>query len=735
DILDNNTAAQHGSTVPFGTYIIGSPTPAVTVRSNATPAEPSTNGSFQLTLNETPASDVTVTYSLTGTAQENTDYTDASAGSVVISSGTTTADVVINIIDDNEEDANETIIITLQSANNGYATNNASATLTITDDETTAFVPIYTIQGSGTASPLVNQNVTTRGVVTATYFGTEQMGGFFIQDATGDGDTNTSDGIYVFCNSNDCQNLSVGDEITMDATVQEFFDATQLSNVSNVSVLSSRLMLPPPTIVTFDGSPINFEALEGMLVQYAGRLYVSDVFEAGRFGDITLSPNAPLTQPTQVIDPNDATASGTTTTGNSNAAAIATQTTLNANNQMVLSDGQTAENPTNLPFFFSTEGTVRIGSSVNELTGIIHYSFSEYRLEPLDDTHPLQSQTFDHVARPAVPNLSNADVVISAFNVLNYFNGDGQGGGFPTSRGASTFSEFQRQEAKIVAALNAMNADIVGLNELENDGTGSTSAIQQLVDALNAVAGANTYAFVDDSSVPHTSDQIRNGIIYQPARVTPIGTPFTSSGTVYSRKPVAQRFRINADNTEIIYIINHFKSKGCVGAAGADADQNDGQACYNDRRRNQALDLMSFINSLGADEKIIAMGDYNSYFEEDPVDVLRAGGMQVLNQSEDVSFVFFGQGGTLDFAFANDNFNSLVSDFESWNINAEEPRALDYNDFNQAALYKADPFRSSDHNPVLIGMRSSSSLPISWVEFEAVATHKTTALSWTTDGQ
>ena len=67
--------------------------------------------------------------------------------------------------------------------------------------------------------------------------------------------------------------------------------------------------------------------------------------------------------------------------------------------------------------------------------------------------------------------------------MLNYFNGDGVGGGFPTSRGADTPSEFTRQRDKTIAAIVAIDADVVGLMEIENDyDDGSLSAIADLVD-------------------------------------------------------------------------------------------------------------------------------------------------------------------------------------------------------------------------------------------------------------
>src|SRR5690606_39325076 len=95
------------------------------------------------------------------------------------------------------------------------------------------------------------------------------------------------------------------------------------------------------------------------------------------------------------------------------------------------------------------------------------------------------------------------DLQVAAFNVLNYFTTLG-------SRGADTPEEFQRQQAKIVAALAAIDAEVVGVMEIENNVT----AIANLVDALNAAVGAGTYAYIDTRSEEHTSElQSRENLV------------------------------------------------------------------------------------------------------------------------------------------------------------------------------------------------------------------------------
>ena len=134
--------------------------------------------------------------------------------------------------------------------------------------------------------------------------------------------------------------------------------------------------------------------------------------------------------------------------------------------------------------------------------------------------------TFERVNdRTAAPEEVGGWLQVASFNVLNYFNGDGLGGGFPTERGANTPLEFERQRTKIINAIVALDADIIGLMEIENDGSGPTSAIADLVDGLNDATAPGTYALIADpaTGVAKPTEPIKTALIYRPAAVTPIG--------------------------------------------------------------------------------------------------------------------------------------------------------------------------------------------------------------------
>ena len=687
------------------------------------PAEPSTNGTFTVLLSTAaPAGGATFTYTLSGTATAGTDYTDAQGGSITIPAGSTSGAISIGIIDDLIAEGTETIILNLTTGTGGYVLCSSSATLNITDNDIAA-VFLHTIQGTGATATAGTYTATA--IVTGVYPGLSPAG-FYMQeeDADADADGNTSEGIFVVSNAA----VTVGDRVQVTGTVQEnsatpSFDQAVFTGAT-VTIIDQSNPLPTATDVSLPVTTAgDFEKYEGMLVRFPAVLTVTNNFTLGRFGELGLSAGGVVYQPTQVIDPNDAVAGGTSSTGNSNVAAINALATSNKLRTILLDDG--TNTTTTLPYADSVDKTLRIGSTITNLKGIMGYAFSTFRIQPVAYDPP----SFTYAARPAVPSVGTPDVKLASFNVLNYFNGNGTGGGFPTSRGANSLAEFNRQRAKIISAISQLNADVVGLTEIENDGTGTNSAIQDLVNGLNAVMGTGTYSIINDGATIQTygTDEIRCGIIYKSAVVTPSGAVMLSPSTTFNRPPVAQTFTMQANNVKFNFIINHFKSKGCTGSTGADQDQADGQVCYNDRRRSQSTELLSFISTTvipaSGTNRIVSVGDYNSYEEEDPLDIFRAGNYTVLGNSNLYSYQFDGQIGSLDHAVISSNLSSYITGFAKWNINAAEPVYLDYNDaiddggsdFTNlfASTYTTSAYRSSDHDPVLIGLSLPVVLPVS----------------------
>lgn len=558
------------------------------------------------------------------------------------------------------------------------------------------------IQGAGSASSYSGQVISTQGIVTADYQGTNELGGFYIQDAIGDNNTSTSDGIFV---SNTSYAVNAGDLVVLSGTVEEFFNRTQIKSVSSLSVQSTGNAVAPVTVTLPFGSSTYLEQLEGMFAHFTQTLTVTEVYTLARYGEVSLSVNGRLMNPTNFIDPNDQPASGTSSSGTSNTLAVQSQQSLNDLSRILLDDKSSVQNPPTVPYLDPSTNTLRCGSTLSNLKGIVDYAFSLYRIQPVI------APSFTYAPRPTVPSVGNHNVKVASFNVLNYFNGNGSGGGFPTSRGANTAIEFSRQRTKIIEAIKQINADVVGLMEMENDGNSSQSAIADLVNGLNTSMGAGTYTFVSDPSAANGgtgTDEIKVALIYKPLVLSTVGSSVADDSTVHNRPPLAQTFVLNTNQEKFSVIVNHFKSKGCSGATGANADLLDGQGCYNANRKAQAGALINFINTIksqSGDNDVVVMGDINAYEQEDPIDVLRAGGLVHLLDNS-YSYVFSGQSGSLDHAFVSQSLQAQLSGADKWHINADEPIAKDYNqEFNPAYLYDADAYRSSDHDPVMIGLK------------------------------
>jgi uncharacterized protein len=567
---------------------------------------------------------------------------------------------------------------------------------------TAAIVPIHDVQGTTDTSPKLGQTVTVEGVVVGDFQGAGQFSGYYVQEEDSDADTNpaTSEGIFVFSSVG----VNTGDIVRVTGRVSEFSGLTELTPVSGgVSVRGTNAGASvTPTPVTLPVSAVgDLERYEGMSAVFSQTLTVTEVFTLARFGEVVLSGTGRLYVPTSQTTPGAA------------ANALAAQ---NARSRILLDDGLNTQNPAFVGYpqgGLSASNTLRVGDTLPTLSGVVDFRFDEYRVQP---TAPVN---FTHTnPRPAAPDAVGGNLRIASFNVLNFFNGDGAGGGFPTARGANTPFEFQRQRQKEVNALSTMNADIVGLMEMEND-AGPNSAVADLVAGLNDKLGAGTYAYIDTGVLG--TDEIKVALIYKPGSVTPVGTwkALTAAqdprfDTTRNRPSLAQTFQDNATGRKLTVDVNHLKSKGSV--CDGDPDTGDGSGNCNVTRTQAAAALVDWLKTDptgSGDPDFLLIGDMNSYTFESPIQTFVDGGLTNLVRKYDglegYSYVFDGESGYLDHALATKSLEAQVSGVGHWHINADEPIALDYNvEFKSAAqvdsFYSPEAFRASDHDPVLIGV-------------------------------
>jgi predicted extracellular nuclease len=566
---------------------------------------------------------------------------------------------------------------------------------------------VSSIQGNGSASPLDGSKVVVEGIVTSDLQDTSEMRGFFLQeeDADADADSTTSEGVFVYYTSSE---VNVGDAVRVEASVDEYYGLTQLTDVLNLVICSTGNVLPATTSVSLPlDSADGFEAVEGMLVGFSNQLTVNEVYNLGRYGEF-LASNGRRFIPTDIAAPGP------------EADAVHAANDLNL---IIVEDGIRYQNPE--PVVFPAPGldaynTLRVGNTVDNLVGIMNYAFGAYKLIPTS------APTFnnDNPRADAPEAVEESSLRLASFNVLNFFNGDGIGGGFPTPRGADDAYELERQTAKLVAAINTIDADVVGLMEIENDGFDEFSAIAELTNALNAeLAAEDQYVYVDANVATIGDDAIAVGIIYRPSVVSLAGSsavlssansPLNDSGEPLfvddlNRPALAQSFTHVSSGDVMTVVVNHLKSKGSSNC-DTRSDCDEGQGAYNIARTNAAEALAIWLagSPTGVvDSDIMIMGDLNAYSKEDPISMLMENGYTLIKADGGYSYVFSGETGSLDHALASSSLLAKVINVQDWHINTDEPRILDYNtEFKSEtqiqSMFAPTPFRSSDHDPVII---------------------------------
>ena len=612
-------------------------------------------------------------------------------------------------------------------------------------------LPIADIQGPTDVSPYVGQAVTTDGVVTAAY-PTGGFNGFYLQTGGTGGDldlgTHTrSDGIFVF-SSAAASAVHPGDHVQVTGKVAEFNGLTELvpAAPSDVSTLSSPAPAVKPATVAWPRTDAARESLEGMLVDLQGPFTVADNYSLNQYAEIGLaSGTQPLWQPTDVADPHDA-------------AAIAAVNADNAARRVTLDDGATtnfltAGKNTALPWL-TQDHQIRVGAPASFTAPmVVDYRNGLWKLQPTGQLTAAAAPpvSFAHT-RTEAPAPVGGDVQIASFNVLNYFPTTGadyvaSGGtctwyddrvgehvtvrdctgpnGEPGPRGAADAGDLARQQAKIVSAINGLGADVVSLEEIENSakfGLPRDAAVSTLVDALNAAAGAGTWSYVPTpSNIGDHADEdvIRTAFIYRTSVVAPVGESVVDDAPEFdvARDPLAQTFQPvgRTSASRFVVIVNHFKSKG------SGPDDGTGPGNSNPQRVAQAQQLVTFADQVKAasgTDRVFLSGDFNAYTEEDPITILRDAGYTDIGSHAasngggpgEHTYLFGGVVGSLDHVLANAPALATVTGAHVWNINSVEPVALEYSrfDYNLTDFYSADPYRASDHDPLLVGLDTTA---------------------------
>ncbi|TKB48125.1 ExeM/NucH family extracellular endonuclease [Ferrimonas sediminicola] len=564
---------------------------------------------------------------------------------------------------------------------------------------------IGAIQGTGFTSPLVGQDVAVEGVVTAVVSVPNK--GFYIRDLQSDNDPLTSDGIFVKSGSADSQ--LVGRTVCLGSTVAEFDGQTQLaadkwevrnSNFTDtaattVEILASDEGSFDKTLERYEGMLVSLPADLDPLTEGNQDMRVSRSFSYNYLPSPNGRNNLVVAYTRPNVQPNHLHVAGSP-----ESKAAAEQ---NDDYRLVIESAEVSRN-NELPYYpaFNSDphtNYIRIDDSVVGMEGVISQyktaldnATGEYEQDySLTVTNELTSDNFIHnlprTKSPALGQEVEKDhfaIRVASQNLFNFFNSPfgGDNNNFGQSRGAETHDEFIHQRTKLVEAIRSLDADVLALMEMENNGFGENSAIAEMVNQVNIeyvderardyngpTSTENRYVFVGfdhngnqilDELDAIGADAIATGIMYRPSkmsiertRVLPMPqqkapTIVNDNGEVikdqydeilengqnYHRDALIVTFVVNQTGKRLTLAVNHFKSKGSTcwedwqGVEFGDATEwNNREAPDLDRQGSCAEFRVAGAVHLGEEmeevpgDKII-LGDLNAYGKEDPLLVL-----------------------------------------------------------------------------------------------------------------
>ncbi|MDZ8186393.1 MAG: putative Ig domain-containing protein [Nostoc sp. ChiSLP02] len=553
---------------------------------------------------------------------------------------------------------------------------------------------IHDIQGASHISPLNGQRVDDiSGIVTVV-----KSNGFYLQDPNPDNDDRTSEAIFVFTSS--APTVAVGDSILASGTVSEFRPGGNANNLTTTQIVSPTIVklssgntLPAATILGNGGRTIpttvidndtsgnietgttNFdpaqdgidfyESLEGMLVQVNNPVAVSPT---NSFGEIW------------VLADNGANATGRTARGG-----IAVSPN-DFNPERIQIDDTL--------FTSGSSPQVNVGATLNTITGVVDYNFSNYEVLPTSVTVNSNSTLTKEVTNltPTTDQLT-----IATFNVENLDPGDGA-------------TKFNNLASRIVN--NLKSPDIISLEEIQdNNGPTNDSVVdasttfQTLINAIVA-AGGPTYQYrqinpVDDTNGGEPGGNIRVGFLFNPNRVSFVDRPggtSTSNTTVTnnsgvpvisnspglidptnsafnaSRKPLVGEFTFNG---ETVYVIgNHFNSKG--GDQPLYGPNQPPTLSSETQRQQQATLVKNFVENILAiapNANVVVAGDLNDFEFSRPVTTLESAGLtsliETLPQNQRYTYNFEGNAQTLDHILVSQNLLKNLDGYDVVHVNSE----------------------------------------------------------------
>lgn len=577
-----------------------------------------------------------------GTASAGPDYV-ATAGVLSFAQGETSRTVTVTVNGDTTVETTESLFLNLSNPTNGATLGDAQGLGRIVNDDA-ALLRIYEIQGAGHTSAYNGQEVITDGIVTA--IDTTGGRGFWIQDAAGDGDDATSDGVFVFVGSAGALDVAVGDHVQVRGVIDEFGTGNNLTVTEIVA----------PTIVK-----LGTGAITSTVLGTGGRVAPTeaigdddDVFDPTTQGmDFYESLEGMLvTVPdAQAV----ALSNGGATWVVANAGAGATG--MNDRGGITIDGGDM--NPERVQVFVDSgvlpggPSGFDMGDRLGDVTGVVHYFGGNYEVLATSIANPVGPGSPPDDVTTLVGDAGH--LTMGAYNLENLDPTDPQ-------------AKFDALAQDIVDNLRA--PDIIGVEEIQDgDGAGSgpdlsgQATAQKLIDAILA-AGGPRYVYVEvapataGSSGGEPGGNIRNGFLYNPERVTyvegsarlvdPADPAFAGS-----RKPLAADFLFRGETITAIDVHSTSRLGGDEGLFGdRQPPLNGGEA----DRIAQSAAVREYVEGLLAanpGQHVAVMGDFNGFQFERSLTLLEDDGLlanldRLLAAEERYSYVFDGNSQQID---------------------------------------------------------------------------------------
>ncbi|VVT06316.1 Calx-beta domain-containing protein [Erythrobacter sp. EC-HK427] len=576
------------------------------------------------------------------TDADASDLSGSTSGTVSFADGETFKTITVNVSGDTDGEPNEFFDVVLSNPTGGATIGDGTAVGTIENNDALVLT-IGEIQGAGHTSQYVGNVVTTNGIVTAI-----ASNGFYMQDA-GDGNTATSDAIFVFTST--APTVTLGDGVTVEGTVSEFLaggdtaglSTTQLTSPT-ITVNSTGNALPaavvigpngitPPTETIDDdlfglfdpaSDGIDFwESLEGMLVTIENPVAVDSTNGFGELWTVASDGAGNL-------DASNVSAGGfVVIDGGAGGLGTFDQGAGSDFNPERIQIDVAGE----LNGVLFTVPDVTPGTLLGDVTGVVAYAFGNYQVQPTAAVTVVAAGT-GTAETTALAGAAN-QLTVATYNVLNLDVNDADGD--------ADVANGQFAAIAFDIASNLSNPDIIVLQEVQDDSgsadDGTVSAaltLEALSDAIFAESGVRYSWFdnpfiTDGQSGGQPGGNIRVAFLYRDDRVdfdsttaftiTDPDTGALDAAFSGSRPPLGAEFTFNGETITVIG--NHWTSK-----IGSDTTFSANQLPANAgelSRAAQAAAVNAYIDALlaaDANANVLVAGDFNEFHFEDPMEVL-----------------------------------------------------------------------------------------------------------------